>query len=110
DPKDLIESAYRFLLADLMPFGKRAKIHLEHGGENLSNEHYETVTYWYGLPAATLVQTDDLDVGSRASEQAHHYSSPDASDVYELTSRYELGIDHIPMMAWRGDTSYFKNF
>lgn len=45
DDKDLIESAYRFLLADLMPFGNRAKIQLEHGGENLSSEHYETVTY-----------------------------------------------------------------
>lgn len=110
DPKDLIESAYRFLLADLMPFGKRAKIHLEHGGENLSTEHYETVTYWYGLPAATLIRTDDLDIGSKASEQAHNYHSPDASGVYELTSRYELGIDKIPMNAWRGDTSTVKDF
>ena len=48
--EDKIESAYRFLLADLMPFGKNAGIHLEHGGTNESTEHYETVTYWYGLP------------------------------------------------------------
>ncbi len=58
--EDKIESAYRFLLADLMPFGKNARIRLEHGGTNESTEHYETVTYWYGLPAASLVQTDDL--------------------------------------------------
>ena len=50
DEEDKIESAYRFLLADLMPFGKNAVIHLEHGGENESTEHYETVAYWYGLP------------------------------------------------------------
>jgi len=44
--RDKIESAYRFLLADLMPFGKNARITLEHGGTNQSTEHYETVTYW----------------------------------------------------------------
>jgi hypothetical protein len=43
--EDQIESAYRFLLADLMPFGKNAVIHLEHGGVNESTQHYETVTY-----------------------------------------------------------------
>src|SRR4030095_10419318 len=36
--KDLIESAYRFLIADMMPFGRRAVIKFEHGGENLSSE------------------------------------------------------------------------
>ena len=30
--EDQIESAYRFLLADLMPFGRNARIQLEHGG------------------------------------------------------------------------------
>ena len=30
--EDKIESAYRFLLADLMPFGRNARIQLEHGG------------------------------------------------------------------------------
>ena len=27
-----------------MPFGKNARIRLEHGGTNESTEHYETVT------------------------------------------------------------------
>ncbi len=52
--EDKVESAYRFLLADLMPFGRNARIQLEHGGVNESTQHYETVTYWYGLPAASL--------------------------------------------------------
>ncbi len=92
-PEDKIHSAYRFLLADLMPFGKNARIQFEHGGTNLSTEHYETVTYWYGLPAASLVRTDQLKVGDLESERAHGYVSPNASEVYELTSRYELGPD-----------------
>ncbi len=93
--EDLIQSAYRFLLADLMPFGKNAVIRLEHGGINQSQEHYETVTYWYGLPGSYLTLTDTLNIGDRESESIHNYTSPDASDPYEITSRYEWGPDTI---------------
>jgi len=93
--EDLIESAYRFLLADLMPFGKRAVIRLEHGGENQSTEHYETVTYWYGRNHATLQLTDTLKIGDTGSESAHGYTSPAASPSYAIESRYEWGPDTI---------------
>jgi hypothetical protein len=92
---DKIEAAYRFLLTDLMPFGRNARICLEHGGTNESNEHYQTVAYWYGAPQATLVPTDVLQIGDEASEASHHYDSPEASAVYEITSRYEWGVDHL---------------
>jgi len=104
--KDLIESAYRFLLADLMPFGKRAVITFEHGGESLAGEHYENVCYWYGLPKANLIRTDYIDVGNSTSERSHSYYSPVASPVYKLTSRYELGIDHFPAKPYRMNDSY----
>jgi hypothetical protein len=91
--EDKIESAYRFLLADMMPFGRNAVIRLEHGGTNESKEHYETVTYWYGLPGTSLVPIDELRIGDSASERRHRYSSPDASQPYEITSRYEWGPD-----------------
>jgi hypothetical protein len=93
--EDKIESAYRFLLTDLMPFGKNARIQFEHGGTDESVEHYRTVAYWYALPGACLVQTDALHVGDPADEKAHDYSSPDASDVDIVTSRYEWGVDHV---------------
>jgi hypothetical protein len=93
DDYDKIQSAYRFLLADLMPFGRRAVIRLEHGGVNQTKEHYETVTYWYGLPAASLVKTDELEVGNNGDEERHGYDSPDASQPVEIVSRYEWGID-----------------
>jgi hypothetical protein len=93
--EDRIESAYRFLLADLMPFGKNARICLEHGGTNESTEHYETVTYWYGTPSPSLRKTDELQVGDATSEKAHGYHSPDASAPYQITSRYEWGVDHL---------------
>lgn len=91
--EDKIESAYRFLLADLMPFGKNALIRLEHGGMDETAEHYETVTYWYGVPTPTLIETDRMQIGDLADEKAHGYSSPDASAPYSISSRYEWGVD-----------------
>jgi hypothetical protein len=79
-----------------MPFGKNAVIRLEHGGQNESTEHYQSVTYWYGAPAASLVKTDELKVGNPASEQAHRYISPEASEPYEIRSRFEWGVDTLP--------------
>ena len=76
-----------------MPFGRRALIRLEHGGEDESVEHYETLTYWYGTPQAVLVQTDELRIGDAGSERAHGYESPRASAPYSITSRYEWGVD-----------------
>jgi hypothetical protein len=93
--EDKIESTYRFLLADLMPFGKNALIRLEHGGVNESTEHYETVAFWYGLPAPSLIETDRLIVGDESSEREHRYVSPDASPPYSITSRYEWGPDTV---------------
>ncbi len=102
--EDKIESAYRFLLADAMPFGKNAVIHLEHGGTDQSTQHYETVTYWYGLPAPSLIRTDVLRVGDPASEKSHGYSSPQASAPYTITSRYERGVNS-PVRTGRGRTT-----
>ena len=97
DPKDLIHSAYRFLLGDLMPFGRHARVGFEHGGENESVEHYRSVTHWYGMPSPSLVLTDTLDVGDADSERRHGYESPEATEPYAITSRYEWGPDHLPV-------------
>jgi hypothetical protein len=91
--QDKIESAYRFLLADMMPFGKNAVIRLEHGGMNESTQHYETIAYWYGLPSPSLVETDQLQIGNASDERSHGYYSPQASEPYTITSRYEWGVD-----------------
>ncbi|MEM7371917.1 MAG: DUF2961 domain-containing protein [Bacteroidota bacterium] len=90
---DLLNSAYRFLIADYFPFGKRAVIRLEHGGQNTQIEHYEGVVYWYGAPFATLTLTDQLNVCHTQDAKNHQYSSPTAEEPYELVSRYELGPD-----------------
>ncbi len=92
-PQDEIESAYRFLVADAFPFGKNARIQLEHGGTDDSTDHYRTLAYWYGTPSACLVQTDALHVSDAADESAHDYVSPGASTPDTLTTRYDWGVD-----------------
>ncbi|MCB0666284.1 MAG: DUF2961 domain-containing protein, partial [Saprospiraceae bacterium] len=93
DSLDLINSAYRFLIADYFPFGKRAVINLEHGGQNTEQEHYEGVVYWYGSPYATLRLTDELNVCNTRDALNHHYQSQKANAPYALLSRYEWGPD-----------------
>jgi hypothetical protein len=107
DSNDLVHSAYRFLLADLFPFGKSARIQLEHGGANDMFERYRTVVYWYGLPAVSLVKTDEFHIGDAASEQAHHYRSPEATPPQVLTSSYELGPEVTQLVRYTRGTSEF---
>jgi hypothetical protein len=110
DPEDKIESAYRFLLADMMPFGRNARIQLEHGGNDDSTEHYRTVAYWYGLPGGCLTLSDQLHVSDTADEQAHTYTSATATAVDMLTSRFELGPQAPDVMdtgrQMKGDTEF----
>jgi hypothetical protein len=103
--RDLVNSAYRFLLADLFPFGNRAVIGLEHGGGNTSREHYSGVVYWYGTPSPTLVLSDHLNVCHDADIKAHDYESPSAEDPYTLVSRYELGPDSDAAGWWHDESS-----
>ena len=112
--RDLVNSAYRFLIADVFPFGNRAVIGLEHGGGNTSTEHYAGVAYWYGAPGAALVETDHVNVCHEASIEAHDYQCPTAEAPYELVSRYEWGPDanepawwHEPEVDADGSRLYF---
>ena len=104
---DRIHSAYRFLLTDLMPFGRNARVTLEHGGENESIEHYETVAYWYGVNRAGLILTDEFNIGDTVDETLHEYRSPEATAPEQLSSRFELGVDRLPVRGGRGSTEVF---
>jgi hypothetical protein len=92
--KEYVNSAYRFLIADHFPFGRRAVIGLEHGGLNDSDEHYSGVAYWYGVDSPTLVLSDQLNVCDAEDARGHAYQSPTARPPYTLVSRYEWGPDH----------------
>ena len=93
--RDAIHSAYRFLVADAMPFGRRARVQLEHGGIDESTERFRTLALWYGKRGECLKKTDALHVGDATDEAMHAYSSPTAGDPVSITSRYEGGVDTV---------------
>ncbi len=94
--KDLINSAYRFLIADYFPFGKRALITIENGQVNSMQEPCSGVTYWYGINKASLILTDELNVCHPIDRERHNYSSPHAEPCYAFLSRFEIGPDTDP--------------
>ncbi|MFO0609265.1 MAG: DUF2961 domain-containing protein [Polyangiales bacterium] len=95
DADDRVQSAYRHLVADAMPFGRNARVRFEHGAANDVAERYRTVAFWYGRPNACLFLTDSVDVGDAADEAAHRYATDPASPPEMLTSRYEHSIDRV---------------
>jgi hypothetical protein len=72
---------YRFLLPDMYCFSSGIKYghqtygpHSPLGHEGMySAGTEESVTFWYGLPKARIVQTDEVDIGSSDSETTHDY-------------------------------------
>jgi hypothetical protein len=92
EPEDGIESLYRFLLSDVMPFGAHARLQLEHGGGDESEEHYRTTSFWYGSPRACLVETDRVRVGDVEDERMHQWSATGVTELRTVTSRHEVGV------------------
>ena len=79
--KDGAGGIYRFLLPDRYCFSSGIKYgHQTYGPHSpLGHEGMyqvgteESVAFWYGIPSAQLMQTDELGVGNSESEAAHHY-------------------------------------
>ncbi|GEL16679.1 glycoside hydrolase family 172 protein [Pseudonocardia asaccharolytica] len=108
-------AAYRFLLQDAVPFRRRIRVSIEHGGHNDTTTDAWMLAYYYHQPRIRLVLTDILDVGDRASEAAHGYrisgqrwagsrryqyegvadtvDVPDTGRAHRGTSRFVLRID-----------------
>jgi len=85
---------YRFLLPDMYCFSSGIKYgHQTYGPHSpLGHEGMyqpgteESVTFWYGIPEARVIQTDEVDVGNPASETAHAYHAE--GDVRRVKGAY----------------------
>jgi hypothetical protein len=64
---------YRFFLSDLIPFTSSIRVGIEHGAINEVLNDIWSVALYYKLPEPTAILTDELDVGSVSSENAHGY-------------------------------------
>ena len=100
--EDKIESAYRFLLADLMPFGKNAVIHLEHGGKNKSTEPTRRWRIGMACRRPRWWKPTGCRLAMRAAEHAHDYSSPQASRALYHLLPLRVGCRYV---GWSGHLS-----
>jgi hypothetical protein len=67
-------AAYRFFLADAVPFRSSIAVGIQHGPyDNTTNTSASMLAYYYEKPANQEVLTDTLDVGKVASDRSHKY-------------------------------------
>lgn len=83
-------AAYRFLLADAIPFRRSIVVGIQHGPyDNTNRTSASMLAYYYQKPASQEVLTDSLDVGKAASDQSHHYSISAQNFSGQNTFTYE---------------------
>ena len=87
------DAAYRLMIGDAVPFQQSIRFSIEHGPQNDKPGRYSSTAFWYGRENERLVRTDLVDVGDRASEQAHDYQSRRPGKVDTLTSVFEGDFD-----------------
>jgi D-arabinan exo alpha-(1,3)/(1,5)-arabinofuranosidase (non-reducing end) len=103
-------SAYRFFLQDAVPFRRRIRVSLQHGGHNEATADVWTLAYYYQQPATTLQLTDTLDVATAGSEGGHGYriTTPTWSGI--RTYQYEGAADTVDVTdngrAHRGTSQF----
>jgi hypothetical protein len=67
-------AAYRFMLQDAIEYRRRLVVMFQHGPyDNTAGTTASFLSFYYQRPAVSSRLTDTLNVGSAASERAHHY-------------------------------------
>ncbi|MHA6794714.1 DUF2961 domain-containing protein [Pseudonocardia bannensis] len=88
-------AAYRFLLQDAVPFRRRIRVSIEHGGHNDTTTDAWMLAYYYQQPRSRMVLTDTLDVGNAADEAAHAYRISAQRWTGSRTYQYEGTADTV---------------
>jgi D-arabinan exo alpha-(1,3)/(1,5)-arabinofuranosidase (non-reducing end) len=93
-----LRSAYRFFLGDAVPFYAGIRVTIEHGPTNDVPAEMSSTVLYYGVSEATLVETDQIEVGSDDSEEAHDFAVADRADL-TLTSYFRGDASDSPFTA-----------
>ncbi len=100
-------SCYRFMLGDLIPFGKDFFFGIEHDDNNIvGGDNYQSVSYLYLYPKIESVLTDSFNIGDQDSELQHDYCTDVLSYEKNLTAFYEGDNDDVKITD---NGSYIKN-
>lgn len=106
---------YRFFLNDFYIFDKNITINYEHSacsGKYHENQKTDAIVYYYKAPngIANLRLTDELDIGNRASEQAHAYSVTQPTWSGKLACSYDVYEKNRKHNAMEDEGRAFKGF
>jgi hypothetical protein len=112
NPSGTIDGAaeYRYLVADSIPFNRRALVRWQHGALDDSTNPYQAVVLWYGTPVQTARLTDSLRLGNRASGAAHVYRARGAR-ITRLSAAYAYPMQsplHTATVAKTTSASTFR--
>ncbi len=89
-------AGYRFFLQDAIPFRNQIVVSIQHGPfDNTTNTSAAMLAYYYERPAVQSKLTDTLDVGSAASERAHHFAITGQRWSGTSTYQYEGTADTV---------------
>ena len=89
---------YRFLIADSIPFNRRALVRWQHGGTDDGTHPYRAAILWYGTSTPTALLSDEFSPTSSIGRASHDYSAP-GEQSYTLTSADPYQVHSIPSTA-----------
>jgi hypothetical protein len=93
-----------------VPFRRRIRVSLQHGGHNEATADVWTLAYYYQQPATTLQLTDTLDVATAGSEGSHSYRITTPTWSGTRTYQYEGAADTVDVTdngrAHRGTSQF----
>jgi hypothetical protein len=88
--------AYRLMVGDAVSFGSSLRFDIEHGPLDNEPAEYSSTAYWYGRSAASLTETDAVDLASPEDREAHGYRASGETSA-ALTSTFEGVGDTAPV-------------
>jgi len=84
-------SMTRLCAGDFYPFRSSLLFGIESGDYNNQYLRHSGILFYYGVDAPGMRLTDELDIGNRASEEAHGYAATGGRGSYAIESGYEDG-------------------
>lgn len=89
------DTCYRFHLSDFVPFTRSIRVGIEHGPVNDIPVNIQSVAFYYRTPQPLSSISDELDVGTASSENAHQYTISGQTHSGLLASFYEGDDDGV---------------
>jgi len=90
-----LDTCYRFFLSDLIPFTTSIRVGIEHGPRNDVSADIRSVAFYYKVPEPLAALSDELDVGSSVSENAHGYVATGGTWAGTSSGTYEGDDDDV---------------